>query len=189
MKKAKQTVEEIREKRRIYRKIEYAKNKLSENLRNKKWYEANKKSHRAVCRAWSQNNRKRERETQKAWLEKNPIRPEKSEASKVRKREYEKNRAKNCRALKAQYSSKYRASLVGATPSWADTERIMSVYYAAEILTTCLETPFEVDHVVPLKGKTVSGLHVHWNLRIITKTQNCQKSNKLIENIAIFSNI
>lgn len=68
------------------------------------------------------------------------------------------------------------ASKKSATPPWADIEKIREVYaLAKEMRQSGLDV--NVDHIVPLRGKGVSGLHVHWNLRIILAKHNRAKSN------------
>lgn len=63
-----------------------------------------------------------------------------------------------------------RAAKKLRTPKWADKNKIKEIY---------LNSPegFEVDHVVPLQGKLVSGLHVEGNLQYLTETENCKKNN------------
>lgn len=74
------------------------------------------------------------------------------------------------------------AAKLSATPSWLTNEQredIASVYTAAAIETAKTGIPHEVDHIIPLRGKTVCGLHVAWNLRVIQAHKNRQKSNSL----------
>lgn len=72
-----------------------------------------------------------------------------------------------------------RAAKLQAMPVWADRTAILAVYLEAERLT--LETGIEhhVDHVVPLQGLQVCGLHVPNNLRAIPWLENQRKFNKL----------
>jgi hypothetical protein len=71
-----------------------------------------------------------------------------------------------------------RATKLKQTPAWADLEKIQEVYDLARELSWLSEGGLEVDHVVPLRGKQVRGLHVHYNLEIIPAPWNARKNNK-----------
>lgn len=81
----------------------------------------------------------------------------------------------------AAQSAKYRAIQAQATPSWLTKEQkaeINEFYILAHELTQKTGIKHEVDHIHPLQGTNFTGLHVPWNLQVITKSQNCLKSNK-----------
>lgn len=87
------------------------------------------------------------------------------------------------KAKKLERAIKRRAHMVLATPKWLtdeQKEQISAIYRECAIITAETGIPHEVDHIVPVKGKTVRGLHVPWNLRIITAKENLKKRNKLI---------
>lgn len=61
------------------------------------------------------------------------------------------------------------------TPKWADLEAIEKVYRRARQLSRETGTKMHVDHVIPLRGRKVSGLHTVENLKIIPASENCSK--------------
>lgn len=63
-------------------------------------------------------------------------------------------------------------------PAWADKQAISWVYAVAKAWRAAGED-VHVDHVVPLKGRTVSGLHVHENLTVIPAVENLRKNNRV----------
>ena len=75
-------------------------------------------------------------------------------------------------------SGKRRAAKINRTPSWADMDAIRAVYLEARRLTRETGIAHHVDHIVPLQGKRVCGLHVHHNLQILTGPENCKKNNR-----------
>lgn len=77
--------------------------------------------------------------------------------------------------------SRRRAAEKRAVPSWLtpfEKESINLMYKIAGALSTVHCEPFHVDHIVPLLGKTVSGLHVLSNLQVMPATVNHRKYNK-----------
>jgi hypothetical protein len=67
-------------------------------------------------------------------------------------------------------TAKYNASKLNRTPVWANLEEIKRFY------DNCPDG-YQVDHIIPLQGKLVSGLHVHTNLQYLTPEENRIKSN------------
>lgn len=66
-----------------------------------------------------------------------------------------------------------------ASPAWADRTAINAMYEEAKELTSSTGEPWHVDHIYPLAGKNVCGLHVAANLQVITAKQNLAKSNRV----------
>ena len=71
-----------------------------------------------------------------------------------------------------------------ATPKWITPEQKLAMrqlYLQAMELTKLTGERYVVDHIVPLISDEVCGLHVPWNLRVITQEENLKKSNKLLD--------
>jgi len=71
-----------------------------------------------------------------------------------------------------------------ATPEWITAEQKLAMrklYLQAIELTKVTGERYVVDHIVPLLSDEVCGLHVPWNLRVITQEENLHKSNKLLD--------
>lgn len=71
-----------------------------------------------------------------------------------------------------------RALTRQATPSWANENKILKIYALSKRLNAISPRKFHVDHIVPLRGKTVCGLHNEFNLMIVSANDNLKKSNK-----------
>jgi 5-methylcytosine-specific restriction endonuclease McrA len=71
-----------------------------------------------------------------------------------------------------------RALKNNATPKWANKKAIKSIYQNCILLSQRTGIKHEVDHIVPLRGLNVTGLHVESNLQIISSIKNRSKSNK-----------
>jgi len=76
------------------------------------------------------------------------------------------------------HCSAARAKRIKRYVDWADSQYIKDLYRNAKEASKIFGIDYEVDHVIPLQGKYVSGLHVEDNLQILPSFENRTKSNK-----------
>jgi hypothetical protein len=161
-------------------------NGLCKKCYHKSWYEKNKEKKLAQNRAWELNNKEKRKIIKTRTNTKNRL----SNREKGRKRyqankeqlrqkssEYKKNHPEKIKDYKREYGRKtghaYEKSRRFAG------HRTVSKQFRQELVDFCKNTPegYHVDHIIPLKGKEVCGLHVPWNLQYLTKSENCKKLN------------
>jgi len=85
-------------------------------------------------------------------------------------------RAKNPGRVRAAAMERH-ATKLRATPPWADHQKIAEMYKRATEQQEKYDAPVHVDHIVPLRGEKVCGLHVHYNLQLMFAGDNVRKKN------------
>lgn len=123
---------------------------------NAGWYIRNLEYQKAKSRSWYSKN--------KAW---------------VIRRIYLYNKSKPHISAEAEMRRRARKRL--ATPKWADISKMQEVYRQSAEITKLTGISHNVDHIVPLQGKSrhggVCGLHCHFNLQVLTGIENSKKNN------------
>lgn len=105
-----------------------------------------------------------------------------------RKAHYKTDPEKYCERERMRYAkdsslSKLKAAnrhakKLKASPKWVDIKKLKEFYVN-------IPDTMEVDHIIPLQGKLVSGLHVHNNLQYLSREENRSKTNKFIPHLEI----
>lgn len=155
-------------------------------VQGKLYRQANPEKRAANSRKWKLNNKEKIHQFEKA---RRKMAPEKFRAA-VRK-SYYKHRDKSLLKNKNwrdknkgrvnYHTSKRKADMLLRTPKWVGTEEkwlIEQAYELAAMRTKMFGFSWHVDHIIPMRGKYVSGLHVPTNLQVIPGIENIRKKNK-----------
>lgn len=150
------------------------------------------KANPEVRKQWRASNREVCNASSRKWQKTNP------EAHNARSKAYKRHKyatnqayraAQNAKGLLwskvnaelvSAFSAKRRARKLCATPAWLTSEdhlQIASMYELAKIMEACTGEKYHVDHIIPLQGTSVSGLHTPLNLQVITASANTSKGN------------
>ena len=135
--------------------LDYKKDPRSKQQSNSKSYQKNRKAHTDRCRLWVKSNPGKSREHKNKW------------------------KSKNQSSVTAG-TAKRRASKMKRTPPWLSKSQMLEirhVYKSARLLSIQTGVAHHVDHIIPLQGELVSGLHVPWNLQVLTAFDNASKGN------------
>lgn len=169
----------------------YQKNKDKINSKNKSKRDSDPEKYRKRVRESYYKNKDYYLEKTKKRRQDNPEKYaeyvrnyQKRNKDKVRERE--RIYCQDNKELRCYYSSMYRANKKQATPkrlTEEQKEEIKVIYKECGSKSDEEGIKYHVDHIIPLKSDLVCGLHVPWNLQILTATENVSKHNKLHLNI------
>lgn len=138
-----------------------------------KAFRKKRKDHlREYYRKWRSNNEEHVKEYGKKYYLKD------LESNRAKRRAYQKLNIASAVARARQYE----LSKLNATPPWLSEEQkaeMQQFYWLAKDLYAVTGEVYQVDHIVPIQGENVCGLHVPWNLQVLPRDVNIRKSNKL----------
>ena len=149
------------------RKANYEKDLQANIEKARAWKKRNPAKVLAGQRSRAIINHDKNRAARKAWEEKNP-----TAALESFKRYRERNRAKIRARLSVSKQGREKRRVL-----WANQDAILAIYRQAVFMTQTTGRLHVVDHIIPLQGRTVSGLHVETNLRVIEHHENARKHN------------
>ena len=161
------------EARKAWQKAYAQRNREKAYQRVKEWRAANPEKWAEQSKRYAERYPEKSVKRTQEWKKRHPERAVESSR---------KTRQKNAARVLAN-KAKYRAVKLQATPAWLNKGHwfeIGCVYLYRDALKR-VGLDYHVDHVVPLQGKTVSGLHVPENLQVLPADRNRLKNNHYAE--------
>lgn len=164
--------------------------------------ESNKEAHKKYMKKWREENKEHRAEYWQYYYSENKLKIlTYRKEYQIRNREILKNKNKlyrtqhpsifsernkiwrNKNKHKRTHSQSIRiAKKLNAMPKWLTThelQEIKNMYLVSKQMTESTDIKHNVDHIYPLQGEFSCGLHVPWNLQVITASENFSKGNRI----------
>ena len=158
-----------------------AKNREEINRKQREAYVADPEARKALVAQWRVKNP----DKVKAQATRRTQKYQEDEEFRLKHIEWCRQSRERCKdritARSAYCSAKRRCDLLQRTPPWANLKKIERVYMLRNWVADFTGKDYHVDHVIPLKGEFISGLHVAENLQILPATENLAKHNNWVE--------
>lgn len=139
--------------------------------KSKQWVKDNPEGRSEICRRYYESNKEQILAYLTAYRESN------KDICRQRIKSWEVRNSDKVRAK----CSRRRAAKINAQPPWLNEDqksRITDFYKQAKDCEIITGESYHVDHIVPLQGKNICGLHVPWNLQVLPSDINLSKGNK-----------
>ena len=176
-------LEESRKRTREYLRVWRAKNPEKQAAICKTYDEKNRDKRSEYAKQYRKANPEKVKADQAQWAKENPekIKAYALKASVAWRERNPQYYQEHYEANKERYvaaRARRRAAQDSATPSWltaVDKAMIQEMYDVSEARYIQTGIKHHVDHIVPINGKGVAGMHVPWNLQVITAHENLSK--------------
>jgi len=176
-------IDESRKKTREYLRVWRAKNPEKQAANCKRYDEKNRDKRSAYAKQYRKDNPEKVKALLQSWVKANPekMKGYMQKASKAwheRNPDYQSNFYKANKERYVAARARRRAAQESATPTWLtaiDKAMIQEMYDVSEARYIQTGIKHHVDHIVPINGKGVAGMHVPWNLQVITAHENLSK--------------
>lgn len=195
------TIEEKRLKENERSKKKYYAHREKRLAKIHEYQKNNKEKRKQTCKSWLDRNKEKSKEYRERYNKKYPEKVGKFSEKQIEKRnltskvwyELNKNRIKEIRKVNYKkwvknnpnkikyYHVSRKKHILERTPSWLndmDYKIMEAIYDLTNALNNYSNVVYQVDHIAPLKGKEISGLHVPNNLQIISGIDNMIKGNR-----------